>query len=560
MKKTNWILLGILVIALFLRLFKVSTIPPHLTPDEASLGYNAYSLLTTGKDEYGKTMPVIFKSFGDYKPGLYIYTVVPFVAILGLTELAVRLPSVLSGVLAVWLVYLIVVNFRQEKEKVDGKYAIFASLLLAINPWHVHFSRGAWEINLSLTLTLAGIYFFLKSLDRQKYLITSSVFFALTLLTYQGAKLSSALVLIALVVVFNKQVVKFEIKNIVLSAIVGLVIALPIILSLFSGKTGRLTVFSIFSYPRPRQYLQQFLDQNNEKIGSASYYLFHSETNNFARGLLGRYFNYYSGRYLFFEGDWQNPKHNAPNTGLFLLLDVFLFVPGIIYLVRNKGKLTFFVFMWLALAPIPAVLSKDQIHAVRSFNMVIPVILINSFGAMFVLNGIVNLKQTVKYAALAAFLIGYVANYGYYIDAYYVHLPKHDSKAWEYGYKQIAQRVIALQDKYDKVYIQQSYSQPYIYFLFYGSAAGREEYYPINYQKQAKLSENVSGDVGQVEKVGKNIEFVAFDWPRIRSQKRVLVVGDTIRIPDSEVNNNAKLIEEIIYLDTRPAFRIVETL
>ena len=98
----------ILLLAAVLRLWNLSSIPPGLTPDEASLGYNAYSILKTGKDEYGQVLPVIFKSFGDYKPGLYVYLTVPFVALFGLTELAVRLPSAMAGIFAAWLLYKIV--------------------------------------------------------------------------------------------------------------------------------------------------------------------------------------------------------------------------------------------------------------------------------------------------------------------------------------------------------------------------------------------------------------------------------------------------------------------
>src|SRR5260221_14138646 len=96
------IILLILLAALFLRLYKIDTNPPGLTPDEASLGYNAYSILKTGRDEYGTLLPVIFKSFGDYKPGLYVYLAVPAVATFGLNETAVRLPSVIAGVFTVY--------------------------------------------------------------------------------------------------------------------------------------------------------------------------------------------------------------------------------------------------------------------------------------------------------------------------------------------------------------------------------------------------------------------------------------------------------------------------
>ena len=91
--KSKWLLITILVIAGFLRLWRVGSNPPGLTPDEAALGYNAYSILKTGRDEFGTKLPIIFKSFGDYKPGLYVYLDTPFVAAMGLNEFSTRLPS-----------------------------------------------------------------------------------------------------------------------------------------------------------------------------------------------------------------------------------------------------------------------------------------------------------------------------------------------------------------------------------------------------------------------------------------------------------------------------------
>src|SRR5258708_4621414 len=148
----HWFLiLFVLFVALFLRVYKVESNPPGLTSDEASLGYNAYSILKTGRDEYGTLLPIIFKSFGDYKPGLYVYLAVPAIATLGLNETAVRLPSVIAGIFTVYLVYLV----TRELFKND-RLALISLVVAATNPWLIYFSRGAWEVNIALTLTLTG--------------------------------------------------------------------------------------------------------------------------------------------------------------------------------------------------------------------------------------------------------------------------------------------------------------------------------------------------------------------------------------------------------------------
>ena len=96
----------IIVLAAFLRFYQLGVNPPGLNWDETAHGYNAYSILKTGRDEYGYFMPLSFRSFDDYKPPLYTYLVVPSVAIFGLNSFAVRFPSALLGVLAVLFTYL----------------------------------------------------------------------------------------------------------------------------------------------------------------------------------------------------------------------------------------------------------------------------------------------------------------------------------------------------------------------------------------------------------------------------------------------------------------------
>src|SRR3989338_7329776 len=105
MKK--YLLIAILILAAVLRLYKISSFPAGLNADEAALGYNAYSLLLTGKDEHGHSWPVNLESFGDFKPAGYAYLLIPFIKVFGLTEFAVRLPSAIFGILAVLFIYLL---------------------------------------------------------------------------------------------------------------------------------------------------------------------------------------------------------------------------------------------------------------------------------------------------------------------------------------------------------------------------------------------------------------------------------------------------------------------
>ena len=160
MNKRVLILLGIIcLVGLFLRTYRLADLPNGLTWDEAALGYNAYSLLQTGKDEHGTAWPLVFKSFGDYKPGAYVYWSLPFIAALDLNSFSTRLPSAIAGVAAIVGLFLLAGQVYQS-----NRIALLSAFVLAVSPWHIFYSRGAWEVNLFVTLLLFSLYFIMRFL------------------------------------------------------------------------------------------------------------------------------------------------------------------------------------------------------------------------------------------------------------------------------------------------------------------------------------------------------------------------------------------------------------
>ena len=100
-RKINYRLVLILILAAFLRFWQLGRVPPSPDWDEAALGYNAYSLMRTGADEYGQKLPLVLRSFDDYKPAVYAYLAILPIKIFGLNVFAVRLHAALLGTLAV---------------------------------------------------------------------------------------------------------------------------------------------------------------------------------------------------------------------------------------------------------------------------------------------------------------------------------------------------------------------------------------------------------------------------------------------------------------------------
>ena len=489
--KTKIILIVITIIAFLLRFYQSNNYPPLLW-DEAALGYNAYSILETGKDEYGSILPLIFKSFGDFKPGLYIYFVVPFIKFFGLNEISVRLPSIIIGSLLPFLLYLTIKTIYPK----SNKLALIAATIMAFNPFNIHYSRMAWETNvLTFELLLAALFFI-----KNRYFL-SAFTFGLTLYTYQAGKMISLLLILALFIT-NLPQIKQRINRITFRFILPLgLIAIPVLYGLiFSQNSNRLEVISLTSYPRSDSETQQIINE----AGQTDYNIFHNQIVFFTRNFLQRYFNHFSPRFLLFEGDWQSPRHSAPYIGVILYPSIIFLIIG---LFSKPNKL---FLLWLLLAPIPAALTRDQLSATRAMSMSIPLVFFIGSGVEIVIKKFKS--PLINLVIFTTFLLSFV----YYSDLYYNHMVKKSPNDFLFGYKQAAVYVIQNQSKFDRIYFTDFYGQPYIYYLFYS------HYSPTRYQSQANLN-LIGPDTGKVEKID-NILFKGPDYNGVKNTPGTLSI------------------------------------
>jgi len=555
---TKRVLLLIFLLALFLRVYKLGSYPVGLLWDEAALGYNAYSILKTGKDEYGKFLPLIFKSFGDYKPGFYIYLTTLPVGLFGLNEFTVRLPSAFFGSLTVLVFYLLIKEagreFNQQKEV--EKLALISAALLAFNPWHLNFSRGAWELNVMTFEILVALWLAEKFFNTKKnfWLYLSCFFAILTLFTYQSAKLLVPLLLLGWLFFWRQKIKKIEKKPIIISSGVFLLVFLLFsFVTVFKGMSGRIKVMSLFSYPRAQEESQIIQSQDN--YSTFTWNIFHSSPIFFTRSFLGRFFNHFSGKFLFFYGDWSNPRNGIVNHGVLYLIDIFFLLWGLgVIFGKKRSGLENLMLFWLILAPVPSALTRDIISSVRSFTMVIPLIFIIATGILDFAAFLQRQKRIVQYSLFAILFLSYSFFFIRFLDLYFVHDPIFASKDHLYGYKEMVNFVKPLAEAKNKVVITTSYGQPYIFWLFY------TKYNPEKYQKAAFLKENPYGDVGEVERLD-NIEFRKIYWPADRGIKNSLFVGDEFDLPLQDIVGQPGItfLKEIKFLNGNTAFRIVET-
>ncbi len=197
-------LAAILLLAALLRVPFLSSIPNGFYSDEASTGYDAYSILQTGRDQYGEFLPLLTRSFGDYVEASYRYVAIPFIAVFGLNEFSTRLPSAVAGILTIGALYWLVrICFNTQT-------ALIASLLLAISPWHIQFSRCAVRAILLPLLFCLGLALFVKGLRRSKFIYLSAATFSICLYTYSSARVFLPLFLLGLCLIFRTDLWKIR--------------------------------------------------------------------------------------------------------------------------------------------------------------------------------------------------------------------------------------------------------------------------------------------------------------------------------------------------------------
>src|SRR4030042_3543811 len=230
------IFLLVLVLACILRFYKLGQVPISLDWDENSNAYNAYSILKTGRDQYGNFLPLTNRSFDDYKPPLYMYLNIPSVVIFGLTPFAARLPSAIFGFLTVPLVYLLTKKLF-EKEKI----ALLAAFFLAISPWHLQFSRVGFEANIGLFFAVAAATFLLYApfskqengnLKKSFLWVISAIFFGISLYSYHAQRVFLPILFLTFAIIWRREIFSQHKKNLAVFLFICALLIMPLILFL----------------------------------------------------------------------------------------------------------------------------------------------------------------------------------------------------------------------------------------------------------------------------------------------------------------------------------------
>jgi len=459
--KYEFIFYLLLVIGCLARCIGINSHPNGLNVDEASSGYEAFSILNYGIDRNGNSFPVFLEAWGSGQNALYTYIMIPFVKILGLNIISTRLPMVLISCfsLVVWYKLL---------EKIKNKnFAVIGLAFFAICPWHIMKSRWGLESNIFPDLTLYAIFFIIKFLEtkRNRYFYISFVILGLTAYAYGTAYFFLPLFVIPLLIYLRyKKEIKTS-KIFIALAIVG-IISLPIILYVLTN-TFNLQEIKIGPFTVPKLPVNRYEEQTSLFSGNIIINLL----KNFCSQI----------KLLLTQNDgliW----NNIPGFGMIYIISLPFVIIGLIYDFKERSNYNNIFRIWFISALLLLfVLSDANINRINI--LVIPLIYYAVLGIYFVVE---KNKE-----ALIVICIIYTVLFIWFEIIYF------SMKDNGYVFVSDVNDVIEYVDnlEVDNIYFEYAFKEPYIYLLYYTEYNTKDFIKTVKYFDENKLGrfDNIKG-------------------------------------------------------------------
>lgn len=547
LKRPGYLLLIIVLIAAILRLYRLGTLPTGFIPEEVSTGWNAYSILKTGRDEWNKRFPLVFQESGGNKLPLSSYLTVPSVALFGLNEFAVRLPTAAAGIFAIFLTFIASKEFFKST-----KISLLSSLFLAINPWHIAMSRYAVETNLGIPLFLLGLILFLKSLKKPIYLIPSVVVFSLTFMTYYNYVVFTSLFLCSTIFIYRKWLHSLPVRKYsVLSLSLFLIIIFPSVV-VPSLVTRYNQVTSIESIAQSNRI-------NVQRGACQSVYpsvlcrIVYNKISDKIVSLSKNIINHYSTTIHYVDGSSLGLSGMPKEWGFFHIHEFVLIILGAVFLISTR-RLHPLMIVWLTIFAVPSALASPA-HIWRMMTLL-------PLPQLFVAAGFYHglLKRYRLIVVVVGLVIGFsVARF--WAD-YTGVFPYTQSANSYYGFREMYAYLDTIDEEYSYVGIVPSglgFRQLYIYYLFYA------KYDPRLYQNEVEVERIKQKDEWiDVKRIGKY--HFASDLSAVEqelSSKPILVAEGNFSLDrehriDVDTILKFTLLRTIYYPNNDPAFKIME--
>lgn len=541
--KNNFLLILIIILGVVLRFWQLDKIPVSLNWDEVSQGYNALSILKTGRDEWGNFLPLTnLRAYGDYPTTFYMYATIPFVYFFGLSEITVRLPSAIFGSLLVLVIYYFC-ELIFKKRSVSLTVAFF----VALSPWSLFLSRQAIQATPATFLLALGIYLFIKGTKENNQLnIVGTIMLGLSAYAYHNTRIFSPLFFLVLLLVYRKQLL-LSLKKLFLLLILAGIFFVPLFFVVLSPEgSARSAWVGILD--------QGAINDINTARGSSTLIpvlakLFHNKLTYFVPKALNNYLGYFSPQFLGIKGGTQY-QFNVQGSGIINPLDLLLLYLGLILLIVRYKSLDQdkrLLLYWLLLAPLPAAITRDPFQVVRATTMLPVVYLVVAYGLSEILGFAKTWPRHTKALFEIVFLIVYLTWFALYLRNWLLVYNQKYSQAWQYGYKQVIIYAKENYSSYGHIAFTKNYGEPHEFVLFFNS------FDPSSYRNDPNLVRYGKSDWYWVDSFEKYL-FIN-DWEvkaKSASFKNTLLITSP-----GNYDSHGKLLKTINFLNGSPAFDIV---
>ena len=446
----------LILISTLFRILWIGNIPYGLNWDETAYGYNAYSIMLTGKDEWGVKYPMYLKSFGEYKPAALSYMYIPVFRLFGESNLSIRVVPAILGIVSILFLYGFMLKITN-----NNTLSFLTALIVAISPWHIHFSRAALDPIISFAFMVAGLYFFIS--ERKFFQILAGLSFGLSMYTYNSSRFFVPVMLIIYFLVFFRKNLKTEIikKWLAISSII--LIGGVILWQTVFGVAG---IHAKFLLITNEPYIAVKTNNLYDGCQKAHLPLCRIITNRrliLTGEILKHYLMHFQTDFLFF--DRNTPTTSFPDYGNLLIICLPFLIIGLFNMQRYNKQINIFFVSWLLLAPIPASLTNDIPHSGRTL------IALPAFAYFIALGLVFTLAFAKKHkcykVAIIIIITSFLINISFYVKDYAL-LYKQDSEYFWQGYFQdVIPFVWKQRENYRSIYFNDEYANPFIFFAWY---------------------------------------------------------------------------------------------
>lgn len=517
MQKTRYIvpevfiLLTAVVLGFFLYFYKLNTVPLYI--DEATTGYNAYSLSTTGRDEYGKSWPTALRFLGSYSPPLYTYLTTLAIKVNGLNIESVRLISAILGLLMIFVVFIFLKNLKFYQNFFTP---VLTALFFAISPWNMFFARTGYEIYLGFFTYSLGALFVWLGFKSKIFIPIGFAIFSLSTYTAHTERLASPLFFFLIVGFFRRELFAKENR---LFTIIGLVIALI-------EQIPNLKLFTTPAFATKNDlFYSSLIVGQSTKIPFLPDFITYPLS--FIREFFSQLLVYFSPRSLFFLPD-PDPQRSLPELSVFYPWMIIPYVLGLAFFwaKRKLREVKYFLLLAVSIL-VPVSLANDPFSTQRALPLLLPLIVIISCG----IDKLLLIKPR-KILFIAVFILVFFSLVSLW-RSYFVLFPIERAKTWGYGFEQLTQEIKKRPE--EMFVIDQSRTKPtYIELAFF------LKYPPEKFQQETDRS--IKNNYYTNTKFDSFYRFANIETRNIKWEsdiyKDLILVGDGLAVSEEQTKEH----------------------